>query len=118
MDYLGVPIADDPNEGSVAGGYFLPMDLDPNNMTRSDARLAYYEPYSYRPNFNVQVDKRVTRLLFDNSTCDDNTNGLRVIGVEVSPFSGYSSDAVTWALIIVPSIVMYGAEANFFCSTH
>ncbi|KIW57282.1 hypothetical protein, variant [Exophiala xenobiotica] len=73
---LGIPTSAEPNEGLTAGGYFLPLDIDPNNQTRSDARRSYYDPNIARNNFNVQPDSQVTRILFDQ---DDQ---LTAIGVE------------------------------------
>lgn len=62
---LGIPTSAEPNEGLSAGGYFLPLDIDPNNQTRSDARRSYYDPNIARGNFNVQPNSQVTRILFD-----------------------------------------------------
>jgi len=73
---LGIPTSAEPNEGLSAGGYFLPLDIDPNNQTRSDARRSYYDPNIARNNFNVQPDSQVTRILFDQ---DDQ---LTATGVE------------------------------------
>ncbi|KAK5199393.1 hypothetical protein LTR47_006827 [Exophiala xenobiotica] len=73
---LGIPTSAEPNEGLAAGGYFLPLDIDPNNQTRSDARRSYYDPNIARNNFNVQPNSQVTRILFDQ---DDQ---LTATGVE------------------------------------
>ncbi|KAK4985849.1 hypothetical protein LTR28_002086 [Elasticomyces elasticus] len=63
LNELGVPTAFDPNDGTVAGASFLPFDIDPNNQTRSDARVSYYDPYLARPNLWVSTGQHVTRLL-------------------------------------------------------
>jgi hypothetical protein len=65
LNELGVPTAFDPNDGTSAGGYFLPSDIEPINQTRSDARRTYYDPYCSRPNYNILVNSQVTRILFD-----------------------------------------------------
>ena len=95
LNYLGVPTAYDPNDGTTAGAYFLPLDIDPNNQTRSDARLSYYEPFSTRANFYVSVGQHVTQLVFENISCPSNNSAnLRVIGVEVSRSLAHSSLAI------------------------
>ncbi|KAL2429009.1 Dehydrogenase xptC [Exophiala dermatitidis] len=73
---LGIPTSAEPNEGLSAGGYFLPLDIDPNNQTRSDARRSYYDPNIARDNFNVQANSQVTRVLFEQG------DQLRATGVE------------------------------------
>ncbi|KIV85530.1 hypothetical protein PV11_01215 [Exophiala sideris] len=73
---LGIPTSAEPNEGLSAGGYFLPLDIDPINQTRSDARRSYYDPNIARTNFNVQDNSQVTRVLFDTS------ENLTATGVE------------------------------------
>jgi hypothetical protein len=60
-----MPTAFDPNDGTSAGGYYLPSDVDPTNQTRSDARRTYYDPYCSRPNYNILVNSTATRILFD-----------------------------------------------------
>lgn len=66
LNYLGVPTEFDPNDGSSAGAAFVPTDLDPNNQTRSDARRAYFDPYTGRDNFHVITGQHVTRILIDH----------------------------------------------------
>lgn len=65
MQEIGIPTSAEPNEGLSAGGYFLPLDIDPDNQTRTDARRAYYDPNIQRSNFNVQPNSQVTRIIFD-----------------------------------------------------
>ncbi|KAL2349746.1 choline dehydrogenase [Cryomyces antarcticus] len=62
---LGIPTAFDPNDGTVAGAYFLPVNIDPVNMTRSTARKAHYDPYAARPNLCVATEQHVTRLIIE-----------------------------------------------------
>ena len=84
LNYLGVPTEFDQAEGSTAGAAFVPTDLDPNNQTRSDARVAYYDPYSTRENFHVITGQHVTQLIIEgvagdpatgNPTSGGNTDG-------------------------------------------
>ncbi|MCJ1405765.1 hypothetical protein MMC11_008995 [Xylographa trunciseda] len=84
LNYLGVPTEFDQGEGSTAGAAFVPTDLDPNNQTRSDARVNYYDPYSTRENFHVITGQHVTQLIIEgitdnpatgNPTSGGDTNG-------------------------------------------
>ena len=64
--------------------------VDHVNQSRSDARIAYYDPIfapggTPRPNLHVLVENTVTKLL--TSTVD---GVVRVTGVEVSTYSFYS----------------------------
>jgi choline dehydrogenase-like flavoprotein len=81
LNSLGVPTSVDPNDGLSAGGYFLPLSIDPNSQTRSDARTAYFDPVSSRGNLHVLANVPVTRILFDTA------NGLHATGVEVIKLS-------------------------------
>ena len=65
MHALGVPIAEDVNDGT-AGITYLPLDLDPSTQTRSTARKAYYDPAASRPNLYVTTGQTVTRVLFED----------------------------------------------------
>ena len=67
LNQLGIPTIFDPNEGLEAGAYFLPSSIDPINQTRSDARRAYFDPYSNRSNLHVLVGSQVTQVLFNAS---------------------------------------------------
>lgn len=72
----------DPNDGSNAGGHFLPLSIDPDQQTRSDARTSYYDPASGRPNFNVAINALVTRIIF----------GVQELSTTSSPpFSNFSA---------------------------
>ncbi|MCJ1280687.1 hypothetical protein MMC26_000004 [Xylographa opegraphella] len=73
LNYLGVPTEFDQAEGSTAGAAFVPTDLDPNNQTRSDARVTYYDPYSSRENFHVITGQHVTQLIIKGATNDPAT---------------------------------------------
>ena len=72
LEDLGIPKCVDPNDGSNAGGYFLPLNIHPTQQTRSDARSTYYDPACERPNFNVAVNAQVTRIIFEG---DQSSNG-------------------------------------------
>ncbi|KAK5201184.1 hypothetical protein LTR16_003550, partial [Cryomyces antarcticus] len=70
---LGIPTAFDPNDGTVAGASFLPVNIDPVNMTRSTARKAYYDPYAARPNLWVATEQHVTRLIIEGVAGNSNS---------------------------------------------
>ena len=66
-----------------AGGYFLPLNIHPDNQTRWDARRGYHDPNIERTNFNVQINSQVTKILFDEGET------LNATGVEfaTSPYA-------------------------------
>lgn len=68
-----MPIIFDPNRALFVGSTYLPLDIDPNNQTRADARRSYYDPYAHRENFYVSTGQYVTRVIFDQNQCK-NTN--------------------------------------------
>jgi hypothetical protein len=70
LNLLGVPTEFDPQDGTTAGAAFCPADIDPKNMTRCDARRAYYDPFVSRKNFHVITGQHVTRVLVENFTTD------------------------------------------------
>lgn len=76
LEELNIPLSAEPNEGLEAGGYFLPLNIHPDNQTRWDARRGYYDPNIDRSNFNVQVNSQVTKILFNEEET------LRATGVE------------------------------------
>lgn len=78
MADLNIPLNPDPDAGLSAGGYFLPSDIDPNNQTRCDARIAYYDPVQTRSNLHIMPNTHVTRIVFDTSS-----SPLVATGVEV-----------------------------------
>ncbi|KAF2459030.1 choline dehydrogenase [Lineolata rhizophorae] len=71
LNALGVPTAFDPNAGTIAGASFLPINVHPTNMTRVDAKRAYYEPFANRDNLYVSTGQRVTKLVFEEATEGD-----------------------------------------------
>ena len=77
----------DPNNGTAAGGMLIPDSLNPDNQTRSYARLDYFDTViNTRPNLHVATHQHVTRVLIDaplNVRSRDNSSGLRISGVEV-----------------------------------
>ncbi|KAJ4421949.1 hypothetical protein N0V82_003446 [Gnomoniopsis sp. IMI 355080] len=74
---LGLTIPVDQAAGSPIGGYFCPHNIDPETVTRSSAREAYYNPVQNRTNLNLITGQQVTKLVIDNS------NGTaKVTGVE------------------------------------
>lgn len=73
-----MPTVFDPNEASAAGATYLPLDIDPKNMSRADARISYYDPYAGRPNFWVSTGQYVTQIVFEDAgTCANNNTGPR-----------------------------------------
>jgi hypothetical protein len=78
MAHLNIPLNPDPDAGLAAGGYFLASDIDPNNQTRCDARVAYYDPVQSRPNLQIMPNTHVTRVLFKAGS-----SPLVATGVEV-----------------------------------
>jgi choline dehydrogenase len=93
-----VPKCNDPNDGSMSGGYFIPLNVHPTLQTRSDARRVYWDPVRGRPNLSIAVHAQVTRVLFErpyfeptrtvrhgrNARRQSPTNGsVRATGVEI-----------------------------------
>ncbi|KAL5046289.1 hypothetical protein BDW71DRAFT_207647 [Aspergillus fruticulosus] len=50
---LGVHVPRDGASGDAVGGFFVPHSQDPISVTRSDARRAYWETASKRPNIHL-----------------------------------------------------------------
>lgn len=86
---LGIPTLTDPNNGTAAGGMLIPDSKTPDNQTRSDARLAYYNGFINRPNLHVATGQHVSRVRIVSqpsvalSKRDDPT-GIWIDGVEIS----------------------------------
>ncbi|KAL4997370.1 hypothetical protein BDV10DRAFT_186359 [Aspergillus recurvatus] len=74
---LGVHIPRDGASGDAVGGFFVPHSQDPISVTRSDARRAYWDTASKRPNIHLVTGRRVTRL-----TSKKTSHGVAVTGVE------------------------------------
>ncbi|KAJ4318593.1 hypothetical protein N0V84_006758 [Fusarium piperis] len=77
---LGIPIIDDPNNGTAAGAMLLPSSMHPTNQTRSDAREAHFNPADNRSNLHVATGQTATRLILEPS--NRFTGSRRVAGVE------------------------------------
>ncbi|RVX70691.1 hypothetical protein B0A52_05341 [Exophiala mesophila] len=77
---LDIPLSAEPNEGLEAGGYFVPLNIHPDEQIRWDARKGYYDPNANRTNFNVQVNSQVTKILFEDNEAEE----LRAHAVEYS----------------------------------
>ncbi|KEQ94328.1 GMC oxidoreductase [Aureobasidium subglaciale EXF-2481] len=73
LNELKMPVSFDPNDGLIAGASFLPLSLNPAAQTRCDARSAYLEPYTMRPNLWVSTNQHVTRILFEGGSGNPNT---------------------------------------------
>ena len=69
LNELGIPILKDPNNGFTAGGMLIPNNINPDNQTRSTARLAYIDGFiDRRPNLQVVTNQHVYRLIMDSAT--------------------------------------------------
>lgn len=83
---LGIPILTDPNNGTAAGGMLIPDSINPDNQTRSYARLDYFDTViNTRQNLHVATHQHVTRVLIDgphNVRSRNYPAGLWVSGVE------------------------------------
>lgn len=74
MNELGIPTAFDPNSGTTAGAAFLPVDINPQSQTRCDARNAYFDPYTSRPNLWVATGQTVTQILLAGTSGNQNSS--------------------------------------------
>ncbi|KAK5237225.1 hypothetical protein LTR47_001491 [Exophiala xenobiotica] len=88
LNTLGVPTCADPNSGTSAGVYFLPVSLDPTTQTRSDARCTYHDAAADRPNYHILTNTQIVRVVFDNGTITNSTPNARpdiplAVGVEL-----------------------------------
>ncbi|WAO92729.1 Hypothetical protein NCS54_01024900 [Fusarium falciforme] len=77
---LGIPIIDDPNNGTAAGAMLLPSSMHPTNQTRSDSREAHFNSANHRSNLHVATGQTVTRLILE--PFNRFTGSRRVAGVE------------------------------------
>jgi hypothetical protein len=87
LQELGIPILTDPNNGTAAGGMLIPDSINPDNQTRSYARLNYFNGFIDRPNLHVTTHQHVTRVLVNapkNVKTRDYPAGFWISGVEVS----------------------------------
>jgi len=68
LQELGIPIMTDPNNGASAGGMLIPNSLNPDNRTRSSARIDYFDGFiDTRPNLHVASGQLVIRLIIDTN---------------------------------------------------
>ena len=65
LESLGVEKCTDPNDGTNAGGYFIPLSVDPDNQTRTDARRSYFDPANSRLNLHLAINASASKILFD-----------------------------------------------------
>ncbi|KAI8715336.1 hypothetical protein NCS52_01041000 [Fusarium sp. LHS14.1] len=77
---LGIPIIDDPNNGTAAGAMLIPSSMHPTNQTRSDAREAHFNVADRRSNLHVATGLTATRLILE--PYNRFTGSRRVVGVE------------------------------------
>ena len=77
---LGIPIIDDPNNGTAAGAMFLPSSMHPTNQTRSDAREAHFNSAAHKSNLHIATGQTVTRIILEPN--NRFMGSRRVAGVE------------------------------------
>ncbi|KAL4911321.1 hypothetical protein BDW74DRAFT_142765 [Aspergillus multicolor] len=75
--HLGVRVPHDGASGNALGGFFVTHNQDPVTATRSDARRAYWDTASERPNLHLVTGQRVTKL-----TSREIWHGVGITGVE------------------------------------
>ncbi|RPA82280.1 GMC oxidoreductase [Ascobolus immersus RN42] len=84
-EQLGVPLAFDAYNGTALGVFYNTMSVDPRTMTRSHARLAYYEPVKNQSNFHILMRKHVTKILFKKKGKNVEVEGVEYAESEDSP---------------------------------
>lgn len=68
----------------------IPDSINPDNQTRSYARLDYFDGFINRPNLHVTTHQHVTRVLVNaphNLKTSDYPAGLWISGVEAGAHS-------------------------------
>ncbi|RDW93507.1 GMC family oxidoreductase [Aspergillus mulundensis] len=88
---LEVRIPLDGASGDALGGFFVSHNQDPVTATRSDARRAYWDPASGRPNLQLVTGRKVTKLLNRQTA-----RGVQITGVEFAP-SPYAQRSIVHA---------------------
>jgi choline dehydrogenase-like flavoprotein len=78
-------LAYDAYNGSAIGVFYNTNTLDPNDMTRSHARLAYYEPVKSQSNFHILLKQHVTKILFTKKGGKVQVEGVEYAASEDSP---------------------------------
>jgi hypothetical protein len=90
LQELGIPVLTDPNNGTAAGAMLIPDSINPDNQTRSYARIDYFDTIiNTRQNLHVATHQHVTRVLVEashNIRSRDYPAGLWISGVEVQKF--------------------------------
>ena len=87
LEELGVTKCLDPNDGTNGGGYFIPLSIEPDAQTRSDARRTYHDPAAQRPKYTLAIHAQVTRILF---------NGVDNEEAPAAPYSNTSTSRRFW----------------------
>lgn len=84
--HSGITPANDPNDGSSKGVFWLPIVEDARTRTRSYARINHYQRViASRPNYHLLADTTVGKVLF---------RGRTAIGVEYLPTAGGNTTTV------------------------
>ncbi|KAK0627673.1 hypothetical protein B0T14DRAFT_563456 [Immersiella caudata] len=68
LSELGMPIINDPNAGTSAGGMMVPSTISAGNQSRMDSRRAYLDNVMNRPNLHIASEQTVTRIQIETSS--------------------------------------------------
>ena len=63
--------------GDAVGAYWIPNNIDPKEVRRSHARLAYYDPVSSRPNLKLLTGQTVNQILLEGKG-----KNLKAVGIQ------------------------------------
>jgi hypothetical protein len=116
LQELGIPTLTDPNNGTAAGGMLIPDSINPNNQTRSYARLDYFDTViNTRQNLHVATHQHVNRVLLDaphNVRLRDFPAGLWISGVEVREISNNKAVPDTCQFLTDGSHVLHNVSCS------
>lgn len=84
---LGVPLQYDGYSGKAIGVFYNTNTLDPRTMSRSHARLAYYEPVKNQSNFHILLNQQVTKIIFNKKGKKVTAEGVEYAATETGPRS-------------------------------
>lgn len=101
LEGIGIPRTADSNGGEGWGAFIATSSINPANWTRSYSRSAYIDPLPNRPNLAILANATVTRLIFSNSSSNDN---LTASGVEYAA----SKDAPKKTVNVRKEVILAG----------
>lgn len=64
--------------GDAVGAYWIPNNIDPKEVRRSHARLAYYDPVASRPNLHLVTGQNVNKIIIEK----DKKGSLTATGIQ------------------------------------